>query len=154
MVPTECVPKGNPPQGSYGQERSKHSCGEALGLQAEMRDRAAVGEGQEGDCPGAEGDGASQQESVPQLFSKKGGFAETAIVSCHFSLGLVLELTVGKSVLPKCQALRLCSGTGSEPPQQPQHSCDSLCFLISSCQWAVRSRVFHPHVIHRTDADG
>lgn len=71
----------------------------AVGLQAEMRDGAAVGEGHEGDHPGAEGDGASHQESVPQLFSKKGGFAETGIVSCHFSLGLVFELTVRQSCL-------------------------------------------------------
>lgn len=97
----------------------------AVGLQAEMRDGAAVGEGQ-GDHPGAEGDSASQQESVPQLFSKKGGFAETGIVSYHFSLGLVFELTVGQSVLPKCHTLRAL-GAG----QNPLSSHSTRAFLIS-----------------------
>lgn len=101
---------------------------------------------------------ASQQEFVSQLLSEKekNSLWKIGIIR-YISLGSELQLAVGKSVLNKCEVLRLCPGAGfgptSEPPQPLQHPC----FLISRLASGLCvSTFFHPHspVIHHAGTGG
>lgn len=121
MVPRECVPKGNPTQGSYRQERSKHSCGVA------GRD-----EGQSG-C-GRKAGGWSSRSRGRWCLSP--GICPPVVLEerrvCwdwDCLLPLLPRLGVradSETVLPKCQAL--CAlGRG----QNPLSSHSTHAFLIS-----------------------